>query len=273
MSIKQKLVILAAAAMAITLVVGAVGLVSSRNLGTALSDTAVISRAQHNFMMSDMMHDALRADVLGAFMENADAEAVRADIADHAATFRDALKKNQDLPLPRDLVEALTAVTPALEAYIAQAHAIADLALRDHAAARARIDEFQAAFEQLETANGTIGEMIAASVDAAAMEANSSATDSRLTILIVGLLGTTLLGLANIINMRSITRPLGEVLGGLGEVARRNWQAPIPGTGRRDEIGDIARVVEQLKTTGAEAERLSAENAAARAREAAEARD
>ncbi|PWR25920.1 methyl-accepting chemotaxis protein [Zavarzinia aquatilis] len=273
MSIKLKLVLLTAAAIAIVLGCGVVGILSTTRLGNTLTDTALVSRAQYNFMISDMMHDALRADVLSAFMDKADGDAVRADLADHATTFRNALAANRALPLPPAIVEALTKVSPALEAYITQANTIAELALRDRGAAEARIASFQSAFEQLETANGAIGDMITASVETASAEASDSAGVSRATILVGALVGTLLLGLASIVNMRSITRPLGAVLTGLDQIARRNWQAHIPGTERRDEIGDIARVVDQLKTAGAEAERLAAENLAARARETAEAHE
>lgn len=273
MSIKLKLALLAAAAILIVLGCGAVGVLSTSRLGAALSGTALMSKAQYNFMLSDMMHDALRADVLSAFMDKADGDAVRADLADHAATFRDALAANRALPLPPAMVEALAEVTPALETYIAQANTIAELALSDRPAAEARIADFQSAFEQLETANGSIGEMIAASVATASAEASDSAEVSRMMILVGGLIGVLLLSLASIVNMRSITRPLGAVVSGLDQIARRNWQAHIPGTERRDEIGDIARVVDQLKTAGAEAERLAAENLATRARETAEAHE
>ncbi|MFA5120616.1 methyl-accepting chemotaxis protein [Zavarzinia sp.] len=273
MPIKLKLVLLAVAAFLVVVAVGGVGLLSSQRLGDALTETAVISKAQYNFMMSDMMHDALRADVLAAFMEGADGDKVKADLTDHATTFRDVLAQNRALPLPDKIAKALAEVSPALDAYIEEANHIADLALHDRAAGQARVAAFQAAFERLEVANGEIGELISASVDAAAKDANDSAAASRDMILIGGLVGVVLLGLASFLNRQSIVRPLSAVLDGIGEVTRRNWTVQIAGTERHDEIGDIARAVEQLKAAGAEAERLAAENNAALRREEAEARE
>lgn len=273
MSIKLKLASLTAAAILIVLAVGGVGLLSSTRLDAALAHTAVISKAQYNFMMSDMMHDALRADVMASFMEGADPALVTADLTDHAETFRASLAANKGLELPAPIMAALNKVGPELETYIAQAQEVVGLAARDRAAAQAAVPAFQAAFEELETVNGEIGEMIDAAVGGTAAEAAASASSSRTAILVGGLLGTILLGLANILNMRSITRPLGAVLVGIGEVSRRNWAVVIPGVARRDEIGDIARAVDKLKAAGAEAERLAAENVAAERRQQAEARE
>ncbi|MCJ2114812.1 methyl-accepting chemotaxis protein [Methylobacterium sp. E-025] len=86
------------------------------------------------------------------------------------------------------------------------------------------------------------------------------------TLALVGLgvlAGTAILGL---LLARSIARPLGALTAALKALAARQALEQVPGSGRRDEIGDIARAVvtirdvsleeaaQQLKTT--EAERL-----------------
>ncbi|MCJ2042635.1 methyl-accepting chemotaxis protein [Methylobacterium sp. J-059] len=87
------------------------------------------------------------------------------------------------------------------------------------------------------------------------------------TLALVGLgvlAGTAILGL---LLARSIARPLGALTAALKALAARQALEQVPGSGRRDEIGDIARAVvtirdvsleeaaQQLKTTEAQARR------------------
>lgn len=78
-------------------------------------------------------------------------------------------------------------------------------------------------------------------------------------VVVLGLLIATLLGLG-------ITRPLHRIRGKMNELADGDRDVEIPGTDRRDEIGDMARAVNVFKTNMAENERLQQENAEAEAK-------
>jgi methyl-accepting chemotaxis protein len=58
---------------------------------------------------------------------------------------------------------------------------------------------------------------------------------------------------------RSISRPLSQLRAGMAQIADGTLDAPIPGTGRRDEIGEMAAAVAVFKTNMLEANRLTAE--------------
>ncbi|WP_430912268.1 methyl-accepting chemotaxis protein [Methylobacterium sp. sgz302541] len=58
---------------------------------------------------------------------------------------------------------------------------------------------------------------------------------------------------------RRVVRPLAALSKTITQLAEGAREVEVPGTGRRDEIGEIARAVEVLKSYGAEAERLRAE--------------
>jgi HAMP domain-containing protein len=64
---------------------------------------------------------------------------------------------------------------------------------------------------------------------------------------------------------RGIVRPLTGMTNTMATLAAGNHDVTIPGAERTDEIGDMARAVEVFKTNMIEAERLSAEQEAARA--------
>ena len=74
---------------------------------------------------------------------------------------------------------------------------------------------------------------------------------------------------------RSITRPLGRLTEALGRVARRDFDFDVPDRRRADEIGDIARAIDDLRNTRREfealqeASRIERETAVAYQRESA----
>ena len=93
--------ILASGAIGIVAVVllGGVGFWGQLRLGKALTENELSVNALRNHMEGDMMHDALRADVLAAFVvqpgDGAAAEQVREDLQEHSQWFRKVVEQNQ----------------------------------------------------------------------------------------------------------------------------------------------------------------------------------
>ena len=94
---------------------------------------------------------------------------------------------------------------------------------------------------------------------------------SALTHTIAGSAIALLLGvLAAWLIARSITVPVNEMTEATGRLAKGDLDAEVPGVGRGDEIGRMARAVEVLKAGAIERRRLEAGQAEAAARAAAE---
>jgi methyl-accepting chemotaxis protein len=108
---------------AVALVIGAFGYWGISRQGSELDDVVVTSLALRNHLESDMMHDALRADVLGALRaardnNKEDMASVKADVADHSQNFRERVAANKGLPLSDDVRAAISEVEPKLATYI-----------------------------------------------------------------------------------------------------------------------------------------------------------
>jgi methyl-accepting chemotaxis protein len=73
-----------------------------------------------------------------------------------------------------------------------------------------------------------------------------------LTILAIAAVG----GLGYLAIERSLTRPLSVMTASIGELARGNRDARVPGADRRDEIGDIARSLGVIRDMGVHAARV-----------------
>ena len=70
----------------------------------------------------------------------------------------------------------------------------------------------------------------------------------------VGLLGG--LAIALWIGIKGLARPIGDLKTVMEAFAHNELKAEVPGVGRRDEVGDMARAVEVFKTNAVEVERL-----------------
>ena len=130
LSIRQTVFALGAISLVLVIFLAGTGFWSSSALNGMLRDNGVISTALRNQLEADMMHDALRADVLAAILateqdESAEREQILSELATHAGMFRDRIAANEMLTLPAPIREALAATAAPLAAYIAEAEAIA----------------------------------------------------------------------------------------------------------------------------------------------------
>jgi methyl-accepting chemotaxis protein len=82
-------------------------------------------------------------------------------------------------------------------------------------------------------------------------------------------IGLALLGIL-LIGTRSVIRPLRAMTDRMTKLAAKDFAVELPGLGRRDEIGEMARAVDVFRTSGLEVERMRAEQAARETRAADE---
>ena len=252
LSIRTRLLAITVVAVAVLLFIAALGYVGLKRSNAGLETSITATLAVLNQKHADMMHDALRSDVLFAILTGPngpaeDRQTVTSDLADHVADFENAISQLQDLPLPRPIQESVDEVVPLLDAYVASAQEIVGLALTSSAAGRAKLPDFMIAFSDLEASMETLGEQIesrGSAVGAAAQQANTVVKN----ILILGAaLAAGALALVTRVIARSISNPLIEVKQGLTQLADGNLATRIGGTDRHDEIGEIATALEVLR--------------------------
>ncbi|MBS1217594.1 MAG: putative methyl-accepting chemotaxis sensory transducer [Proteobacteria bacterium] len=165
LTIKQKLIGYALLSTLLLLAMGYTGHWGVGQLGKALDDNTRNASALRNHMTADMMHDALRGDVLSALVagETASADekaAIRSDLAEHTNTFLDNLEQNDALPLDIETKAALGEVRAPLDAYIKSAQTLVSLALQDRNAAQQKLTDFGAAFHTLEVQMEALSERL-----------------------------------------------------------------------------------------------------------------
>jgi methyl-accepting chemotaxis protein len=253
-------------AAAVGLSVGGLAIGSSyiaSDLLANLETSQTIGQSRVNLMQGDMMHDALRGDVFAALTAaqegNQEAmEAARAETDEHAKEFLEAMAANADLDLPATVRTLLRAVEGPLNAYIHSAKTMVELALRDHNAAKGRLEEFSKVFADLEERMEAASDALQAYQDSKLAEIRST---NELEILLLNILGVfsvlAVIGIA-VTGVRSIVRPVKSIAEVTREIAAGNYNAEISARGRKDEIGDLAAALEILRNNSLRAKELEA---------------
>lgn len=229
-STKVRLYTLTALAIGSTIAVGSVGYRSANRLSEVGQEALTITSALSSHKQADMMHDALRGDVLAALLARsaADQEQVESDVREHTKEFRQAVAENEARTLPTEAAHALGEVNAPLDAYISAANEMVHLAARDKDAALAKLPWFLEQFGVLEDRMEAISEKIEqanAATVAKQGEIRNSARASIVTIWVgsVGLMATLGIWIAATLSTKigTITRRLREIASGKGDLETR----------------------------------------------------
>lgn len=166
LSVNQKVGVLAVISSAILLAFGGVVYIEFETNVDREEQLLAVSTASSNHMEADMMHDALRGDVLTALLAGLqnDAETsqkTKSELDDHVATFRQAIDSNSKLNLDAKVKETLANILPPLESYVSAAAKIVNTAATDPAAAQSLMPEFTERFEDLENKMAETSDLIA----------------------------------------------------------------------------------------------------------------
>ncbi len=246
MSIKLRLLLLIGTGVLTALIIGLVSYLGNGQMAHAVQDNDVSMSALRNHLEADMMHDALRADVLSAMLvglgksTSSQAE-VRSSLEEHTGHFRQMLGDNLKLPVNGTLKTALNQIKPSLDTYISAAERIVSLALENPDAAQKELSAFNAAFSQLEGQMAALSELIESNTQQTSQgtaQAISNANVTVAVVLIASLLLLLALGRSAIV---SIMGPLQSASRIAESIAHGNLSEPIVETDRKDEASRLIR--------------------------------
>jgi methyl-accepting chemotaxis protein len=180
-------------------VIAIINMNAADRLAHDLLDTVRLVRAAGT---ADMMHDALRGDVLAARVatEAAEHEAVRKDLASHVATLGKALA-DVDGAANAAMREALARVQPDVKAYGASARALVDLADKAGPDQRKAFDD---RFARLEKSLGELTGLIEAEAEALVQQRDAMNARARLLLAVAVAIGASLI-IAFVVTFARIT--------------------------------------------------------------------
>ncbi|GIF26351.1 methyl-accepting chemotaxis protein [Actinoplanes tereljensis] len=229
MTIVARLLMMGAAGLvSVALVVG-FAIYSSHVQADANRDIARVSDGMSHQWNADMMHDALRADVMSAMYYRS---AAGNEVAEHGKT----ILENYDTAAaeaPADLTDEYTRVRPRLVVYADTAAQV--VSSRDPT----ELKDYLTIYAELEEDLGALDDAMGAAVLAASEQGVSSAQKSDWIIGLAGLAGILITVLAGWRTLRAIRRPLREMVTGLRAVADCDLTVQVPVL-HRDELGEMA---------------------------------
>ncbi|KRP76527.1 methyl-accepting chemotaxis protein [Pseudomonas lactis] len=246
MTIKLRLMLLIATGLLTALIMSLAGYLGNTRMADAVQDNDVSMTVLRNHMEADMMHDALRADVLSAMLvglgkSTSTAAEVNSSIKEHAEHFREVLAENLKLPLDASIKASLEKIKPSLDTYISAGERIVALALDNPEAARGELQTFNAAFSQLEEQMAGLSELIENNTQLTSTGTRQTISNANWTLIIV--LGASLLLLlaqGRWVTL-SIMGPLRTASRIAQSIAHGNLSEPIAEPKNQDEASALIR--------------------------------
>lgn len=268
LSIQTKFSIIAAIAIAIAIGGGVEHFLTLRSSINHAERSQVAGTLMRQHLDGDMMHDAIRADVLkatlGLTLKNREMiTEAKADAIQHGDRFLANLAKNLELPLPQNIKSLFLREQPALKAYNRSAAEYIDVALVDVTNGTSRTKEllpgFEDAFGVLEEAQSELSDQVEAYADTLKNEQVSSASRARAIGIATSLLTILTTISIPIFSRIFLFRPQAELLDAMQALAEGHRGVEIPSTGRTDEVGQMAASLRVFQRNAEEKTRLEAE--------------
>ena len=251
-SIKNRIMAAGILVLVLGLASSGTGLFVISRLNRGVTESSTAASVLRNHMQADMMHDALRSDVLAAILSSDPAngvslEEVKSDLEGHAATFEAAIQENEKLATDPESRAVLKALEEPLAAYLQSARAIIEVAGSDPVAAKTQLTAFKHSFEVLETSMAEAGDRVEKNAQTATRASELVGMSGR-AIMLAGLVLGTLFAIGLIMAARrTIIDPIIDVTRATTRLSEGDLSVVPPHGDRKDEIGAMARALHAFK--------------------------
>lgn len=253
-TIQSKFTVFSAVAVASVLILVLAGFWTSTEAQSQSHKLHEISGITQRHMEGDMMHDAIRSDVLSALLAVRDGDTAafrqtKTDLQEHVDNFAANLAANRKENLPTEIVNMLSSADRALTAYAEAARTVMDAA-DNETSLTAAMEDFNTKFDLMEVENEAISEAI---LGWSSNVEHDTVAFAQRNLLITGI--SALIALALVVGLplfawRQLFAPLKATTATMQDLAHGNFEQLITGTDRQDEIGDIAKTLIEFKNNG-----------------------
>src|SRR5579884_2305837 len=249
-SFQEQLLGLGFLGLLLAILIGGFGLWGIMRVVDSMNRMGVSAAAMRSHLTADQMRDALRADVLAAMIaaEGSSSEKkneVLKDLSEHAALFREQLKKIEVLPLQGEIKEAIQRMRPDLDAYADSGEGLARMILEGRLEAVARLDGFVTAYKKMKGEMQDLSDLIENDVKLSQEKADRTTQISRVTIILISLIGFSVLSAFSLRTAASASVALKQVSVMATEVVAGNLTIQNEIT-RKDEIGRLSEALNRM---------------------------
>jgi methyl-accepting chemotaxis protein len=242
----------------LVLLTGVASIWSSRHQATALERMNKASELLRNHMEADMMHDAIRADVLSVLVAasggETNLEETRKDFAEHSKLLVDNIATDVAYDESETVKSEASKIQEQVKRYVASATEIS----QNPASAQAQFAGFIKDFRELEDGMTAVSDAIEAHTTDVKAQAESAARLATYLIM-AGTLGCfAVVVMIGIMCRRKIIAPLAELVAVIQRMSAGDLQVAVPSTERNDELGQLAGATLAFRDQLTEAERSKA---------------
>ena len=253
MKLRLQVLGLGVAGLLIALLVSGVSIMNTNRLAGALSHTVDMSVALQKSQDADMMHDAIRGDVLLAMFaaSNQDASQLaeaEKDLKEHTANFQEALTALQALPVSDQVKQAVAKTSPVFRKYTDSAATIIKTAKVDDVSAQAMVTDFQKIFSELEKLMAEQGDAIVSEVQASRDETRGDIAASRVQLGLGIVVGAVLLMVAAFWLVRQMEGPMAHAVQIAGQLAQGDLTGKVHIEGN-EETQQLLRAMATMQTS------------------------
>jgi methyl-accepting chemotaxis protein len=189
---------------------------------------------------ADMMHDAVRGDVLQAMLgsiakEPSQISEAQSALREHTGTFQSALVELQALQLSPQARAVIGTTLPLVDQYT-RAAGVVQAQLVDSGAADTALAEFQKLFLDLEKQMGLQSAVIEKDVQSIGQQARSRASQTQMSVGLVLALATVCLVFAALWLARQLAQPMAHAVDIADQLALGNLSMPVVPTGNDETL-------------------------------------
>ncbi|MEN9657293.1 MAG: hypothetical protein RL571_758 [Pseudomonadota bacterium] len=267
MSLKHRLFLMSFSGVIAVLLMGFIGLMGHNASQNSVSSLLGSLNGTRNQMEADMMHDAIRGDVLSALLalknQNvAEIDSAEKDSKEHGAHFIELFELNEKNIVDHRLKNKISEVKPMVVTYINAAHAIFKVIKETPAQADIALPEFQKQFEVLEKSMAELSDLIEA--QSTTQTNYSNEIFEKYKIIMSVFLGCVILVMMSISSV--ISKQITGVMNYAISIARDIERGDLRNTikiSRKDEMGQLlfslsemqnhlAKMISQVNDSAAE---------------------
>ncbi|WP_081708703.1 methyl-accepting chemotaxis protein [Rhodoferax saidenbachensis] len=221
--------------------VGGTALLNATRLSTAFDDSINTSLALAKSQEADMMHDAIRGDVLLALLsatkkDSAGLAEAQKDLLEHSDNFAKNISEMLSLPISPEVKALAQKTAPLVKNYTDSAISVQKLAMTDVTAAEAAVPEFQKAFKALEDAMAAQGDAIAKDVEAYSIAATRLAERSVVVVGIGLALAAAVLIFISLWLARQLSQPMAHAVAIADQLAEGDLSGAVHPAGNDETL-------------------------------------
>lgn len=212
-------------------------------LSKVMNEQTIVSEAIRSHMEADMMHDAIRGDVLGLLLASRNGEAldgIEADLQDHVKNLQEKIAANKKRNLPDQAKKDLETLIPALNDYETAAFEMLAAAKSNYEAAQQIYPAFMDKFSGLEDGMGKAGDSMEAWSKA---QTGSDSFVVRMESFLLGLFAAAVIAVLIMPYTMQIWlfKPMRKLMAEIARLSEGDYSRDVEGADRNDEIGAMAK--------------------------------